>query len=207
MKKLVVLLGLFPLLLLAGNIDIIKNGKPCAVIVIDKKAPRMVQYAAKELQNYIKKTGGAALKIVHAPVKGKTSVFVGESAGTKKLGIDVKKLSADGFIVKAVKDGIVLCGRDYAGKQMAGISHPFRLKQSYNSKLGINRYGETGTLYAVYSFLEKFCGIRWFMPGELGEVVPVNKSIAIPEKTYYSKAPDFQDRFLCTLKPYPCPKL
>ena len=58
MKKLVVLLGLFPLLLLAGNIDIIKNGKPCAVIVVDKKAPRMVQYAAKELQNYIKKRSG-----------------------------------------------------------------------------------------------------------------------------------------------------
>lgn len=185
-----------PLLLRAGNIEIIKNGNPCAVIVIDKKAPRMVQYAAKELRDYLKKSSGAELQIVHAPVKGKTSVFVGESAGTKKLGINVKKLSADGFIVKAVKDGLVLCGRDYAGKQMAGISHPFRLKQSYNSKLGINRYGETGTLYAVYSFLEKFCGIRWFMPGELGEVVPVNKNISVPGNTNYSKAPDFQYRFL-----------
>ena len=194
--RILFILFALPLILAAGNIDIVKNGKPCAVIVIDKKAPRMVQYAAKELRDYIKKTGGAELQIVHAPVRDKTSVFVGESAGTKKLGINVKKLSADGFIVKAVKNGLVLCGRDYAGKQMAGVSHPFRLKQSYNAKLGINRYGETGTLYAVYSFLEKFCGIRWFMPGELGEVVPTNKNISLSDKTFYSKAPDFQYRFL-----------
>ena len=196
MKKIFALLLLFPLILTAGSISIVKNGTADAVIVVDKKAPRMVQYAAKELQNYIQKSGGAALQIVHAPVKGKTSVFVGESACTKKLGIDVTKLSADGFIVKAVKDGLVLCGRDYSGKQMAGISHPFRLKQSYNAKLGINRYGETGTLYAVYSFLETFCGIRWFMPGDLGEVVPVSKNISVSDKTFYSKAPDFKYRFL-----------
>ena len=196
MKKCIALLLLLPLCLAAGNISIVRNGRADAVIVIDKKAPRMVKYAANELQNFIKKTSGATLPIVNAPVKGKTAVLVGESACTKKLGVDVQKLPPDGFIVRTDKKAVILCGRDYSGKQMAGISHPFRLKQSYNAKLGINRYGETETLYAVYSFLEKFCGIRWFMPGELGEVVPVNKNVSVPDDTNYSKAPDFAYRFL-----------
>ena len=100
MKKCIALLLLLPLCLAAGNISIVRNGRANAVIVVDPQAPRMVKYAASELQNFIKKTSGATLPIVNAPVKGKTAVLVGESACTKKLGIDVQKLPSDGFIVR-----------------------------------------------------------------------------------------------------------
>ncbi|OGV74380.1 MAG: hypothetical protein A3K19_27225 [Lentisphaerae bacterium RIFOXYB12_FULL_65_16] len=33
-------------------------------------------------------------------------------------------------------------------------------------------YDAQGTCYAVYDFLEKFCGARWFAPGEVGLVCP-----------------------------------
>ena len=37
--------------------------------------------------------------------------------------------------------------------------------------------GSAGTLYGVYRVLEEL-GIRWFYPGEIGEVVPNKKDIA-----------------------------
>lgn len=33
-------------------------------------------------------------------------------------------------------------------------------------------FAPNGTLYAVYDFLERFCGVRWYAPGELGTVAP-----------------------------------
>ncbi|MFA6107960.1 MAG: DUF4838 domain-containing protein [Candidatus Latescibacterota bacterium] len=49
-----------------------------------------------------------------------------------------------------------------------------------------------GTEYAVYDFLRGL-GVRWFMPGDFGEVVPRLKTIAIPEQHVVQK-PDFPMR-------------
>ncbi len=121
---------------------------------------------------------------------------MGESKYTEKRGVSLGGLSEDGFRIKAGNNWLALCGRDYSGKPMAGIGHPFRLQQSYSGKLKINRYGETGTLFAVYRFLEQFCGIRWYMPGDLGEVVPAGKTVSVPDHTDLSVSPDFKYRFL-----------
>ena len=49
-----------------------------------------------------------------------------------------------------------------------------------------------GTEYAVYDFLRSL-GVRWFMPGEFGEVVPRQKTIRVPEQQIRQK-PDFAMR-------------
>ena len=36
-----------------------------------------------------------------------------------------------------------------------------------------------GTCYAVYDFLERFCGVRWYSPGDLGLVHPVTNTLAV----------------------------
>ena len=46
-----------------------------------------------------------------------------------------------------------------------------------------------GTEYAVYDFLRSL-GVRWFMPGEFGEVVPQQRTIRVPEQQVREK-PDF----------------
>ena len=38
---------------------------------------------------------------------------------------------------------------------------------------------ETGTLLAVYNFLDCQMGVRWLWPGKLGEVVPKVSTIRI----------------------------
>ncbi|RMG76100.1 MAG: DUF4838 domain-containing protein, partial [Bacteroidetes bacterium] len=35
-----------------------------------------------------------------------------------------------------------------------------------------------GTLYAVYDFLETDCGVRWYMPGDIGRVAPKKQTLS-----------------------------
>jgi len=41
--------------------------------------------------------------------------------------------------------------------------------------------GTQGCVFAVYAFLEDFCGVRWFHPGELGEHVPIQPTLGFEE--------------------------
>lgn len=44
-----------------------------------------------------------------------------------------------------------------------------------------------GVLFGVYDFLARFVGCRWYVGGEIGEVVPRRKTIAIPTGRYIGK--------------------
>lgn len=64
------------------------------------------------------------------------------------------------------------------GKPRAGLV-PFRVVAG---KKGVGLYGESdyGTSYAIYELLHRL-GCRWFMPTELGEVVPAIPTLVVPE--------------------------
>ena len=49
-----------------------------------------------------------------------------------------------------------------------------------------------GTRYAVVELLHRL-GVRWFLPGELGEVVPKSRTLTVPEMTIHQR-PDFRMR-------------
>ena len=55
-------------------------------------------------------------------------------------------------------------------------------------------YDERGSFNAVCGFLRDL-GVRWYMPGEIGEIVPERKSIALP-KIDKTVRPDFPMRIL-----------
>jgi hypothetical protein len=76
----------------------------------------------------------------------------------------VDKLDVDGFLIKVAPGAVFLVGRK-----------------------------DWSTAYAVYGFLEDFCGVRWFMPGEFSEDVPRQATLtaAAGEKTY---EPAYQHR-------------
>ena len=58
---------------------------------------------------------------------------------------------------------------------------PFRpLKKRYSDELDLWEFDERGSYNAVVGFLRRQ-GVRWYMPGELGEVVPEQTSIALPD--------------------------
>ena len=53
-------------------------------------------------------------------------------------------------------------------------------------------YDERGSFNAVCGFLHKL-GVRWYLPGELGEIVPSSETIALP-KIDETVRPDFAER-------------
>ena len=225
----VVLLSVFALSgctwLHLGETCLVKDGKPCADIVIAEKPPRMVKLAAAELQTYIEKISGAKLAITNAPGPDvPTHIYVGRSAETDKLKITDEGLKQGAFKMVSGKNWLALLGHDsdytptmprWKGGPYPGTllkdwdadleerarQHGFKLDgekwyppwegiyRSYNAKMGIWDKDECGSLNAVYRFLRDQ-GIRWYLPGELGEIAPKKASIELPvvDKTV---RPDF----------------
>jgi len=130
---------------------IVRNQKPQATIIVNRQASKDEMFAAEELQNYIRKASG-----VSVPIRRDNEEFSGNviAVGRNKININSNlrfdRLEREGFRIKADQNGLSLVGKDDAGTQ-----------------------------FAVYTFLEKYLGIRWFWPGELGEVVPRMKTIQV----------------------------
>ncbi|MHB8997588.1 MAG: DUF4838 domain-containing protein [Armatimonadota bacterium] len=40
-------------------------------------------------------------------------------------------------------------------------------------------FDSNGTVYAVYDFLERYCNVRWYLPGELGEIIPKKATLTV----------------------------
>ncbi len=170
-----------------------KDGRPAASIVVAPDAPDSVRYAAGELQEYVARVSGARLPIVSSPGAG-AAICVGESAFTRRMGIDTRGLGKDGFRIVCRGNRAAILGRDYSGPPVFGLRNPWRMVEVYNDKLKIGAFGESGTLYGVYRFLEDACGVRWYMPGDLGAVVPRRSTISV-SPMQLSVSPDFEYRY------------
>ncbi len=68
----------------------------------------------------------------------------------------------------------------------------FRIKTA-DGNLTLAASDDAGIQFAVYTFLEDYLGVRWFWPGELGEVVPRQRSIVIGSINL-TQQPDFKWR-------------
>ena len=83
--------------------------------------------------------------------------------------------------------------KHYSGRnQLFGTPDETRTDDEGN--VHVWTYDERGSFNAVCGFLRDL-GVRWYMPGDIGEVVPETKSIALPavDKTVH---PDFPMRIL-----------
>ncbi len=158
MRKILVLLAAAVLLSAAPCFGcvLVKEGRPAAVIVTGPDATEPEKNAALELQSYIEQISGARLEIQQSPSEELNNVCVGQTALTKSLvpDFDWDSLKQDGILIKSSPDTLILAGDRPAG-----------------------------TLYAVYDFLEKELGVRFWTPGD--EYVPERKDIAADtDRTY-----------------------
>ncbi len=173
----------------AGNPYVVRDGVARMEIVIAEKAPEPVYTAAKELQKYVYKTTGVKLKIVNR-ASGK-AIYVGDSLELKKIGFELPQLKDDEYLIKSVDGNIVLAGHDEYNIENAALRG-----RSFNEN---KFFQKTGTLYAVNDFLEKFCKVRWYMIGELGEVIQPAKSLSVPADCDIRHSPSVKFRSLYAL--------
>jgi hypothetical protein len=127
----------FPAPQAADSIVLVHDGTSAYTICISQQASPSEKRAAGELQRFLEEMSGARLPIV-TDDQGPQGpiVFVGRSVLTDRLEIDIPldKLGPEGFELRTAGKHLVIAG----GRQR-------------------------GTMYGVYTFLEKL-GCRWFTP-------------------------------------------
>ncbi len=159
------------------SMTLVRNGRPEAAIVIAKKPTKAAQFGAYELQSHIKQITGTILPIVKDSKKVTgTKIYVGDSAAVKKLGIDCAKLKSQEYLIRFLPDAIILAGKD---KQDFGKPVYDYIKNINAVNTWASLYDETGTMYAVYDFLEKYCGVKWLNPTDYGTIVPKEKTLTV----------------------------
>ena len=104
------------------------------VILVDEKASVSEQYAARELASFLFQMTEAVFPVQVGSLPADKCIVVGGGEAARAMGVDVagEQLGDEGFILKTQGERLVIAG-------------------------GAKR----GTLYGVYTFLEKL-GCRWF---------------------------------------------
>ncbi len=163
--KIILIFALLCMCVCAGAAVLTKNGRAAAEIICASDATAPEKNAALELQKYIRKISGADLPVTEAASGGVYGIYVGQTEAVKGLmeGFDWQSLAGDGILIRSDKNCLILAG-----------DRP------------------RGALYAVYTFLEDFLGVRFLTP--FAEKVPENKNVTVKDGINYTHTPPFFSR-------------
>jgi len=130
---------------------IVQNGKPRAAVILPRESSQILRDAAADLVRVIAKMSGARLPVVSDASRSKMSarILLGASEA-RKAGISLDAIGPEGYRLVRVGDDLVIAGPT-----------------------------DEATAHGVYGFLQDVLGVRWLMPGDLWEVVPNRRSIAV----------------------------
>lgn len=116
--------------------NIVANGGSDYAVVYGNNATESEKFAAQQMQAYLEKVTGVSVPIImeRALLPNKDFISVGQTELLAESGIsvDYDSLNGDGFVLKTVDDDLFITGAN-----------------------------ARGTLYGVYDFLEKICGVRF----------------------------------------------
>ena len=162
---------------------LVQDGEAKSVIVLHNDSSVFCRIAADDLQYHIRRASEAEIPIVGPEEARKlpediTRIVIGAGGLTCELGIDTDNLEPEQYLIKTVGNYIVFAGRDTESDKPVG-----RIS--------------AGTLYAVSHMLDRYLGIRWLWPGEVGTYVPKRRNISLPEMDILSR-PELIERILRT---------
>ncbi|UCH09435.1 MAG: DUF4838 domain-containing protein [Fidelibacterota bacterium] len=129
---------------------LVEDGEPRSEIVRSPAGTETEVHAAEELQHYIDKITGARVPITTS-MEERDRFQIILGAANEAFGVTAPDLERESFILKTEPSRLHILGAD-----------------------------DDGLIFAVYTFLEDYGGIRWFWPGELGEHVPRDPTFKIP---------------------------
>ena len=131
---------------------LVLSEKTSGRILLPVESTETERFAASELQRYVEKTTGCKLKIATERKATEVNFYVGKTVSGLPLVKDFASDTGrgmDSFRIRIVDNEVILVGG-----------------------------GDRGTLYSVYHFLETL-GCQWFMPGNLGEIVPQHDRVVL----------------------------
>ena len=174
-------------------VDLVKDGVPCADIVISKHPGPGVLAAAQDLQKHIRLISGAELKIV-TPEESTmpAKICVGESSCSREAGYAAPEFRGSGYDIWVKDFRIVLTGPSVLHRDEGKAYHeklaaatalkvPGTTEQvSVVPELGFSLADDLGPMHAVSAFLENL-GVRFYAPYKNGTVIPRKTTISVPE--------------------------
>ena len=150
------------------------NGKVKFEVVYGKSRGALL--AAVELVNTLERALGVKPPLRKAKSGKVPALLVGDLDAAKAAGFDPDAMEWGAFRIKTVGNDIVLAGKD-------------------------DPLYSDGTCYAVYEFLERFAGVRFYFPGDVGTVVPKLKKWSVPAIDLADR-PDMQTRTMYSVDPF-----
>ncbi len=124
------------------------NGRTGYRIIVAPNATESDRKAADVLHTYLKKVSGADFPISQSTPNAKDSIIWIGSTGPAPIEIDWKSLEGDGFCIRTFGHQLIIAGGNHKG-----------------------------TLYAAYTFLEKYLGCRKYAPDV--ELIPSRPTIVL----------------------------
>ena len=173
----------------AADVSLIHGGKSCMAIVVEDAANPVLALAGSELASHLEARTGGKIQVLSQKDKVPENlypVYLGLSPRTRKLGADDARIRYDGYFFKVTGKYAVIAGRDKLLFSEPYYGHTFMYGRKNSA---FTMFGERGTLNGVYKMLEKYAGVRHYMPGDLGTVIPTSPEFALPEtETYLAPA-------------------
>lgn len=152
------------------------------VVTMDGQYDGFLRYAACEMTNFLSRALGAPVPYLRKrlPEKG-VAIILGTNAWSRAAGLAPERLKRDGYQIKTAPNRIYLAGMDEPGGVSERVNRPWDLCTQH------------ATVFAAYDFLERFCGFRFYFPGEYGIIIPQSEKIELPAIDYTTE-PDFRVR-------------
>ena len=169
----------FALLLASGSgawaLDVVKDSKPVARLVVPDKADEYTALAAGWIRDNVKRATGAELPIVPEGQDAGPGprICLGATRAAAVARVRGDDLAWDGCRMVVRGDTLYLVGHDEAGVGKADYKAP------------------KGTCRAAVAFLEEFCGVRWLAPTPNGEWVPARTEVVVPADLNRTVVPAF----------------
>ncbi len=129
----------------AATAPLTRDGQPAAALVLPEAPEAREQLAAEELIEHLRSISGATLPLADADQvpEGLVPIFLGSAADSKL---------------------------DAVTRSAGDNPSSFALRVT-PERIDIRGLSDEGTLFGVYELLEQL-GVRWYIPGELGRVIP-----------------------------------
>jgi len=149
---------------------LVGDGTATAELVVGANPDAETTSAVRELVACVLAATGVTMPTVPAPTGTRLPVYVGRSA---------IPLAQQAELLDGLTDDGVLVSADPAAMVVAGPT-------------------SRGTRHALYEVAERFVGVRWLLPGDLGTDIPATRSIVVPGGTWTDE-PAFRHRVMYPL--------
>jgi hypothetical protein len=172
-------------------LDLVRQGRPVATIVLSGEALPSEQSAAAALARYVKIATGAALQTVtDRDVPPGTLISVGRTKLAARAGITAEGLQGDGYRI-AVRPGFSAM---VAGGAAAAVAEPGVLfllgRDQARTARAFPGCGANGTWRGTLQLLERL-GFRWLQPTAKGFFAPELQNLSVPDDLAVTVNPQF----------------